>query len=554
MNNIKKYLTIYKDLIKFMEKENINKIDFKEQTLFKSLCKYKNIKYNNSKIKNYAVMFDLARGATYKISYIKDLLVKYSLFGINEVWFYLEDNLDIDIAYFGYLRGKYSYEELKELDNFAYNLGIELVFSIQTLGHMENFLKWPISGKYADQPSVLLARDDNVYNLITKIIKFCKKSFKSTKINIGLDETYNLGQGNFLRKYGYCKTDEIFLEHVKKVYDICKKEGYKNIMMWSDMFFKIANKDKGYYDSNLSFDNTFKNKLPKDLTLIYWDYYNRDSNIIRKMVNKHLELTPNIVMASGYWTWQKPIIDFNQAKANTSAMIEVSLENNIDTIVFTMWNDDGAYVDFNSSFLAVLETSRNLFSLKDYKKIYKYIMKEDEYKYEIASKINNIKLSAIATIYDDPILGIYLNNEASRNINNIKDSIKLLKDLPEIKNYKEYNLLRNILILKLDLRIKLVNLYNQNKDLKILIDNYKKLIKYYKDYLKLFRKRWLNNYLPYNLELHEFRLANQIIRIKSLIDRIKKGPELIELKETNVLVQELPTIYDFLKSSYKVLI
>ena len=66
-----------------------------------------------------------------------------ALMGYTQLMMYTEDTYTVDTQpFFGYLRGRYSVQELQQLDRFAQRLGIELVPCIQTLGHMERFLHW----------------------------------------------------------------------------------------------------------------------------------------------------------------------------------------------------------------------------------------------------------------------------------------------------------------------------------------------------------------------------------------------------------------------------
>ena len=122
--------------------------------------------------KTYSLMFDLSRGRVFKLDYLKEVLTKVAKFGVNEVWLYLEDAYKLNEPYFGFNRGAYSMDDFINLDKHAQALGIELVFSIQTLAHMENFLRWPSSGKYKDTYDTLLVESDDTYNLIKKICFF----------------------------------------------------------------------------------------------------------------------------------------------------------------------------------------------------------------------------------------------------------------------------------------------------------------------------------------------------------------------------------------------
>lgn len=80
------------------------------------------------------------------------LLRRMALMGMNLMMLYTEDTYPVEgYPYFGYLRGGYSEKELRELDDYAYALGVEMIPCIQTLGHSAMILRWRKSmGMLAD--------------------------------------------------------------------------------------------------------------------------------------------------------------------------------------------------------------------------------------------------------------------------------------------------------------------------------------------------------------------------------------------------------------------
>jgi N-acetyl-beta-hexosaminidase len=67
-----------------------------------------------------------------------------SLAGVNTLLLYMEDTYAVpDNPFFGHLRGRYSFAELKEIAKHAADLGVEVIPAIQVLGHLEQVLHWP---------------------------------------------------------------------------------------------------------------------------------------------------------------------------------------------------------------------------------------------------------------------------------------------------------------------------------------------------------------------------------------------------------------------------
>ena len=106
---------------------------------------------------NVGAMVDMSRNGTMNLYGVKEMLKKSALMGMTTFMLYTEDNYEIDgYPYFGHLRGRYTKDELRELDSFALKLGIELIPCIQTSGHLATHLIWGAAGKYKDTSSTLL--------------------------------------------------------------------------------------------------------------------------------------------------------------------------------------------------------------------------------------------------------------------------------------------------------------------------------------------------------------------------------------------------------------
>ncbi len=63
-------------------------------------------------------MFDLSRNAVLTVDGFKLMLNKLALMGMNSVMLYMEDTYEVSSEpYFGYMRGRYSHAELREIDD-----------------------------------------------------------------------------------------------------------------------------------------------------------------------------------------------------------------------------------------------------------------------------------------------------------------------------------------------------------------------------------------------------------------------------------------------------
>ena len=207
----------------------------------------------------------------------KTIFRKMALMGMNAVLFYIEDTYELPgRPYFGYMRGSFTHEQLKELDGYAQSLGIELIPCIQTLGHLASHLRWIAANPYKDTSFELLAGSEETYNLINDMFKTCKECFTTRRIHIGMDETKTLGTGAYLAQNGYKDRREIYFKHLETVRNLAFENGLEP-MMWSDMFFRFAGKDLQNfrdYDPRVVFTEEVKDKIPIGVRQVFWDYYN----------------------------------------------------------------------------------------------------------------------------------------------------------------------------------------------------------------------------------------------------------------------------------------
>ncbi len=157
------------------------------------------------------IMLDCSRNAVMTVEHFKGWLRQLALLGYNMAMLYTEETYELPgEEYFGYLRGRYSPDELKEIDRYAASLNIEMIGCIQTLGHLGHLLKWPAYAQLKDTPTVMLVDEDATYELIEKMISQLANCFHSRRIHVGMDETHDLGRGRFMDRNGWERGYDLF--------------------------------------------------------------------------------------------------------------------------------------------------------------------------------------------------------------------------------------------------------------------------------------------------------------------------------------------------------
>lgn len=182
-------------------------------------------------MKALGVMIDCSRDAVYTVEALKQYFVLLRKMGYTYVQLYMEDVYELDAEpYFGYLRGRYTKQELKELDAAARANGLELVPCIQTLAHLGGITRWKAYVDLTDTGDILLVGEERTYGLIEKMFQTCAECFTSRRINIGMDEAHMVGLGKYLDQHGYENRFEILLKHLTRVAQIAEKYGFSPMM------------------------------------------------------------------------------------------------------------------------------------------------------------------------------------------------------------------------------------------------------------------------------------------------------------------------------------
>lgn len=296
------------------------------------------------------IMFDCSRNAVLKPQALRFFFRKMALMGLNLGMMYTEDTYEVPgQPFFGYKRGRYTYDELKALDDYASLFGIELCPCIQTLGHLKRILHWPAYHHLRDNDEVLLADLDETYELLDQMIRAATAPYRSKRIHLGMDEAYGVGLGAHLTRYGYEDPHSVIGRHLSRVLGICDKYGL-HAMMWSDMYFHLDGRN--YHSPGLPSEKA-KAAVDPRITLMYWDYYQPKEEAYADALYKHAQFPAPTVFAGGIWTWIGPAPDYPTTLQNTVSGLTACAKANIPLALATAWGDNGGECNLTAALLGL---------------------------------------------------------------------------------------------------------------------------------------------------------------------------------------------------------
>ena len=510
------------------------------------------------------VMLDCSRNAVMKPEKVKEFIDILAKIGYNVLELYMEDTYEIEgEPYFGYLRGGYTAWELKDIDAYAKEKGVELIPAIQTLAHFNNLAKLPHYEDIIDINDILLVENEKTYALIDKMFKTLSETFSSRLVNIGMDEAYLIGLGKYLDAHVFTDRYELLIRHLGKVAAIADKYGF-TLHMWSDMFFRIGNRGK-YYGKDLCISEGLSEKIPRNVELVYWDYYHTEKEDYEAMMSAHKSFIDDFWFAGGAWSWGG-FAPFNGYTLKAmKAAVKAAKEFDVKNILVTMWGDDGKECSFFSlipSLYAIKEYSVGNFDETSIKRGFKSLFGIEFDDFTLLDIPNLLPLPheeletpCKALLYCDPFLGIL--DDIVMEEGEIPYGEYALKLSVAEKNVGKYGYifeamaaLCSVLELKYDLGVRIRKAY-KSADKSIIaqicldIDEIKRRVSVFYD---KFKSLWFCENKPFGFEIHDARLGGLKQRLASCKERLEdyisgKIDRVEELEKEILPYRDKPTLY-----------
>ncbi|MBR5314114.1 MAG: beta-N-acetylhexosaminidase [Clostridia bacterium] len=491
-------------------------------------------------------MFDVAQGnAAFNKKTLKELIKQLALMGLNTLMLYAEDTFEVkEQPYFGYMRARYSEDEIRELDDYAYNLGIEMIPCIQTLAHMPDTLRWRTFAKIRDYEECLLVGKPETYVFLKDIITAASRPFRTKKIHIGMDEAWKLGRGKYIDHFGYKPANEIMQIHLAKVMEIVNDLGLEP-MMWDDMFFRTCGTKK-YYQPDIVFPQEVIDMVPKNMGCVYWDYYKITQKEYEDAIPTHQQLTDNVIFAGGCWTWVGYSLAWKKTVISTEYALNACKKHGIKKVFMTTWGDNGTECLLTTNMIGCQLYAEHGYADKiDYDKFnkrFKFICKanvEDfallEYldrtpnvdDMEDPSKFNHSKFlmwqDILTGLADKNIEGVELDKHYADLAEKLKATIGNNNDYNDIFELSYHA--ANVLSKKSQMGLRITEAYkNGNKDA---LKNFAEvelpdLISRVNDLWECHREKWFKLYKAFGWDIMDMRYASLVARANSAIIEIKQ--------------------------------
>lgn len=286
-------------------------------------------------------MLDVSRGRMPRLPYLKQLADKLAMLKYNHLQLYVDDLL----LQYSCLLGEqprpfYSWREIRELDTYCRERGIELTANQNTLGHMQHWIGQERFSSLAIDPAGYSLRDGvhrpaatidprrpESRQLAEGIFESILWQFSGSKVNIGCDEPMELE-----RVEGPQRTQELVAEYAADMQRICEKHG-KDVLMWDDALL-------GHPEDGAVRDCAqVLRQMPEAITLLEWGYESEHPFAAR--LQRLADAQRKFWVCPGTSSWDSFVGRSQNSWENIGEACRRGNEYGAEGMLLTDWGDDG---------------------------------------------------------------------------------------------------------------------------------------------------------------------------------------------------------------------
>lgn len=282
-------------------------------------------------------MLDISRDRVPKLETLKKLVDLLAELKYNQLQLYMEHTF----AYEKHQKiwKEYSpltHEEVMELDEHCRERFIELVPNQNCFGHLEKWLihdeykhlaecpdgfifPWGVpSGPFSLSPAV-----PDSLRFVEELLDELLPHFSSSKVNVGADETFDLGLGRSKELCGKMGKGRVYLNFLLGLYKIVKKHG-KTMMFWGDIM-------KNHPE--------LVAELPRDVVALVWGY--EEDHPYKEECALFANSGVPFYVCPGTSSWNSFVGRIDNALGNIENAIQNGKKHGAVGLLLTDWGDNG---------------------------------------------------------------------------------------------------------------------------------------------------------------------------------------------------------------------
>ncbi len=302
------------------------------------------------------VMLDVSRCKVPTMETCKQLIDRLASMRLNQVQLYIEHTFAFSAhKAVWHDSSPFTHEDILELDQYCSERFVELVPNFNSFGHFGRWLKHPEYKNLAECPDSkfpdCLAPNQASINHLEELYDEYLPNFSSKTLNVGCDETWELGQGRSKARVKKTSTTEVYLEFIKKIHKLCAKKG-KRMQFWGDIILHQPE---------------LIHKLPKDILALNWGY--DDDHPYNKECRAFAEAGIEFHVCPGTSSWNSITGRTDNCLKNLEDAAHYGLKYGATGYLNTDWGDGGHHQVLPISYVGFAAGAAYSWHLKTNKKV-----------------------------------------------------------------------------------------------------------------------------------------------------------------------------------------
>jgi hypothetical protein len=215
---------------------------------------------------------------------------------------------------------------LRELDAYAAARHVELIPSLQSLGHMDHILALPAYAPLAESARrwTISPAEPGTYDLLADLYDEFLPNFRSPWFNANCDEPFDLAQGKSAEREAALGPGGVYLEHVRRVRDLARGHG-KRTLIWGDVAHAHPERIA---------------ELDRDLVLLDWWY---EAQHDYERVARFAENGSDFLVCPGTSSWNCLFPRIENSLENITRYVDSGKRHGALGAIVTDWGDFGHY-------------------------------------------------------------------------------------------------------------------------------------------------------------------------------------------------------------------
>jgi hexosaminidase len=273
-------------------------------------------------------MMDMSHGPLPREEEIKRQIDFLARWKVNQYYFYSEVSIELTGYPLFSPKARYTREQVRRIIDYARERHVDVVPCLEYYGHLHDVFQIE---RYADLAALphggeFNPRHPRVRELLADWVAQMAGLFPSPWFHIGLDEPFELEAAGS-QAAGGVEPAKLYIELLQFVSSLVRKHD-KRVMFWAD----VATGSEIFvrYPQLVS-------ELPPGTIAVAWDYEARKD--YTSFVKPFSEGRIPHVIATGLWTWNEVVPDFNRTFANVDGFLAAARRQGSLGIIHTGWHD-----------------------------------------------------------------------------------------------------------------------------------------------------------------------------------------------------------------------